>query len=231
MARKVRDVISPEPIAPPLDAPLTEAARLMRDQGIGGVLVTRGGRLCGLITDRDIVVRAVAEGRDLRGTRLGEVCSAGVVTIGPDDEADTAVRLMREQGVRRLPVVENGEAVGIVSIRDVAGADTARAGTGETDTGGMDAGDAGDTGSVPPGIAGVGPPGPWIAAGVGVRERAVGAPGAHRRPGDARHASGRAAGVRADRGVVADLRAAGRRRTLPRCPSPAPSRASRARSI
>src|SRR5947209_3472218 len=84
MAQKVRDVMTPEPIALPFDAPLTEAARLMRDQGIGNVLVTQGDRLCGLLTDRDIVVRAVAEGRDLRGTRLDEVCSAGVVTISPD---------------------------------------------------------------------------------------------------------------------------------------------------
>src|SRR5262249_38705556 len=88
---------------------------------------TQAGRLCGVLTDRDIVVRAVAEGRDLRGTRLDQVCSAGVVTIGPDDETDAAVRLMRERGVRRLPVVENGRAVGIVSLRDVVPADDASA--------------------------------------------------------------------------------------------------------
>lgn len=120
MAQKVREVMTPEPVALPLDAPLTEAARLMRDEGVGGVLVTQAGRLCGLVTDRDIVVRAVAEGRDLHGTRLDEICSAGVVTVGPDDEADTAARLMRERGIRRLPVVENGRAVGIVSIRDLS---------------------------------------------------------------------------------------------------------------
>ncbi|MEV5747958.1 CBS domain-containing protein [Actinoallomurus sp. NPDC052308] len=120
MAQKVRDVMTPEPVALPLDAPLTEAARLMRDQGVGGVLVTQAGRLCGMLTDRDIVVRAVAEGRDLHGTRLDQVCSAGVVTIGPDDETETAVRLMLERGVRRLPVVEGDRAVGIVSLRDVA---------------------------------------------------------------------------------------------------------------
>jgi CBS domain-containing protein len=119
MTQKVRDVMTPEPVALPLDAPLTEAARLMRDQGVGGVLVTQAGRLCGVVTDRDIVVRAVAEGRDLRGTRLHQICSAGVVTIGPDDETDAAVRLMRERGVRRLPVVEDGRAVGIVSLHDV----------------------------------------------------------------------------------------------------------------
>lgn len=119
MARKVRDLMTPEPVTLPLDAPLTEAARLMRDREIGDVLVTQGGRLCGLLTDRDIVVRAVAEGRDLTGTRLDEVCSAGIVTVGPDDAADAALRLMYERHVRRLPVIVDGRPVGIVSIGDL----------------------------------------------------------------------------------------------------------------
>jgi CBS domain-containing protein len=119
MAQKVRDLMTPEPVTLPLDAPLTEAARLMRDREIGGVLITQGGRLCGLLTDRDIVVRAVAEGRDLTGTRLDEVCSAGIVTVSPDDGTDTALRLMLDSAVRRLPVVENGRPVGIVSIGDL----------------------------------------------------------------------------------------------------------------
>lgn len=120
MAQKVRDIMTPEPVALPLDAPLTEAARLMRDHDVGGVLVRQGDRLCGLLTDRDIVVRAVAEGRDLAGTRLYEVCSAGLVTVGPDDDAETALTLMRERAIRRLPVVEDGRVVGIVSIGDLA---------------------------------------------------------------------------------------------------------------
>lgn len=119
MAQKIRAVMTPEPATLPLDASLAEAARLMRDEGIRSVLVAQAGRLCGLLTERDIVVRAVAEGRDLAGTRLGEVCSAGVVTVSPDDETDAALRLMRERAVRRLPVVEDGEAVGIVSIGDL----------------------------------------------------------------------------------------------------------------
>jgi CBS domain-containing protein len=119
MAQKVRDLMTPEPVTLPLDAPLTEAARLMRDREIGGVLITQGGRLCGLLTDRDIVVRAVAEGRDLTGTRLDEVCSAGIVTVSPDDGADAALRIMRERCVRRLPVIVDGRPVGIVSIGDL----------------------------------------------------------------------------------------------------------------
>ncbi len=116
MARKVRDVMTPEPVTLPLDASLTEAARLMRDEGIRIVLVAQDDRLCGLLTERDIVVRAVAAGRDLTGTRLDEVCSAGIATIGPDADAEAALRLMRERAVARLPVVEDGKAVGIVSI-------------------------------------------------------------------------------------------------------------------
>jgi CBS domain-containing protein len=119
MARQVREVMTPEPVTLPLDAPLTEAARLMRDQEIGGVLVTQDGMLCGLLTDRDIVVRAVAEGRDLTGTRLAEICSAGIVTVSPDDDIGTALRLMLDRAVRRLPVVQDGRPVGIVSIGDL----------------------------------------------------------------------------------------------------------------
>jgi len=91
----------------------------MRDEEISGVLVTQDGRLCGLLTDHDIVVRAVAEGRDLTGTRLADICSAGIVTVSPDDGADTALRLMLDSAVRRLPVVEDGRPVGIVSIGDL----------------------------------------------------------------------------------------------------------------
>lgn len=135
MARQVHEVMTPGPVTLPLDAPLTEAARLMRDEGIGGVLVTQDGRLCGLLTDRDIVVRAVAEGRDLIGTRLAEVCSAGIVTVGPYDGEDTALRLMHDRAVRRLPVVEDGRPVGVVSIGDLTSdrdESTALAGAGWT---------------------------------------------------------------------------------------------------
>ncbi len=116
---RVHEVMTPSPVTLPLDAPLTEAARLMRDEEVGDVLVTQDGRLCGLLTDRDVVVRAVAEGRDPAATRLAEICSAGIVTVSPDDETGTALRLMHESAVRRLPVVEDGRPVGIVSIGDL----------------------------------------------------------------------------------------------------------------
>lgn len=119
MTRQVHEVMTREPITLPLDAPLTRAARLMRDNEISEVLVTQSGRLCGLLTDRDIVVRAVADGRDLTGTRIVDVCSAGIVTVGPDDGTDIALRLMLDSAVRRLPVVEDGRPVGLVSIGDL----------------------------------------------------------------------------------------------------------------
>jgi CBS domain-containing protein len=100
--------------------PLTEAAKAMREQGIGAVLVVDDGQLKGLVTDRDIVVRAVAEERDPRQTALSDVCSPDLVTAAPGDDADTAVRRMRERGVRRIPVVDDGRPVGVLSIGDMA---------------------------------------------------------------------------------------------------------------
>ncbi|MFI0483987.1 CBS domain-containing protein [Actinomadura sp. 9N215] len=113
-----------EPETLPLDATLYEAARIMRDRGIGDVLVTYAGRLCGVVTDRDIVVRAVAESRDTALTPLGDVCTAELTTVRPYDDTGTAARLMSEQAVRRLPVVDDEHRpVGIVCIGDLAVAD------------------------------------------------------------------------------------------------------------
>jgi CBS domain-containing protein len=99
---------------------LHEAARRMRDNGIGDVLVTGDGRLKGLVTDRDLVVRAMAEGRDPDRTTVGEVCSAQIVSVKPEDDLDRAVELMRTHALRRLPVTEDDRPVGIVSLGDLA---------------------------------------------------------------------------------------------------------------
>jgi CBS domain-containing protein len=121
MTQKVRDVMTPSPITLTRDATVAQAAKIMRDQGIGDVLVTEDGdRLCGVVTDRDIVVRAVAETRDVTATPVGALCSSDVATVTPDQDADEVVRLMREKAVRRVPVVEEGHPVGIVSIGDLA---------------------------------------------------------------------------------------------------------------
>ena len=120
MAQTVRDVMTPQPVAVPADTALTEAARFMREEGIGQLMVTQDGTLYGVITDRDIVVRAVAEHRDPDRTTAGDVASRDLVTVSPDDRLDEAVRLMRGRSVRRLPVVEQGHPVGMVSLGDLA---------------------------------------------------------------------------------------------------------------
>jgi CBS domain-containing protein len=98
-----------------------EAAETMRANDIGDVIVNdENGRLTGILTDRDIVVRVVAEGRDPRATRIGDIASRELTAVSPDDPVDRAVQLMRERAIRRLPVVEEGKPVGIVSIGDLA---------------------------------------------------------------------------------------------------------------
>jgi CBS domain-containing protein len=109
-----------DPVAVHLDVMLTDAAKLMRDHSIGDVLVTSNGHLCGVLTDRDIVVRALAENRDPRRTTVGDVCSADVATLTPNADAADAAKLMRARAIRRVPVVDEGEPVGIVSLGDLA---------------------------------------------------------------------------------------------------------------
>ena len=92
----------------------------MKQHGIGTVLVLAEGRLSGLVTDRDITVRVLAENRDPQTTRIGDICSGELVVLGPDDDVERATRLVRERAVRRIPVVENGVPVGVVSIGDLA---------------------------------------------------------------------------------------------------------------
>jgi CBS domain-containing protein len=100
-------------------ASLVDAAVTMRDAGIGAVVVLEGETVCGIATDR-IVVRGIADGRDPRSTSQGDVCSRDLATLSPDDQFGTAVRLMRERAIRRLPVVEAGRPVGILTIGDLA---------------------------------------------------------------------------------------------------------------
>ncbi len=120
MVQKVSDVMTSDPVTLSKDAPLVEAARLMRDQGIGDVIVIEGEAAEGIVTDRDIVIRAVAEGGDPNTMRLGQVLSGDLTSVSPDDPVERAVQLMRDRAVRRLPVVEDGKPVGVVSIGDLA---------------------------------------------------------------------------------------------------------------
>lgn len=118
MWARVRDVMTPGPIGVGYDQSIAEAARTMRDWGIGAVLVVRDGLLYGLVTDRDLVVRAMAEGKG-PDERVGPLSSSDL--IGVDADADTAVaaRLMRDHAVGRLPVLQDGQVTGIVSLGDL----------------------------------------------------------------------------------------------------------------
>lgn len=120
MARRASEVMTPAPVTVPPHCSLMEAAAQMRRHGIGDVLVTEDDQLRGLLTDRDIVVRAVAAGRDMATTTVGEVCSRRVFTVSAADDADAAVRIMREHAVRRVPVIDHGRPVGVISLGDMA---------------------------------------------------------------------------------------------------------------
>ncbi len=121
MPERVREVMTPDPVTVATTASLQHAAELMRDRGIGDVLVVdEGGSLFGILTDRDIVVGGIAEGADPATTSVDQVCSHDPVTLAPDDAVVEAARLMSDRAIRRLPVVDNGSLVGIVSLGDLA---------------------------------------------------------------------------------------------------------------
>ena len=119
MNAKVRDVMTPGPIGVDYYQSIGDAARTMRDWGVGAVLVVHEQSLRGLVTDRDLVVRAVAESRT-PDEPVGPLSSGDLIRVNAEDDAAVAARLMREHAVRRLPVIENGQVAGIVSIGDLA---------------------------------------------------------------------------------------------------------------
>jgi CBS domain-containing protein len=119
MPTLVEEVMSRTPLALTPDSTIAEAAAYMRDGGIGDVLVVDGDCLVGMVTDRDIVVRAVAEHRDPDATPLSAVCSEDLFTVRPDDAVDTAERIMRDRALQRMPVVKNGRPVGVISLADL----------------------------------------------------------------------------------------------------------------
>jgi CBS domain-containing protein len=120
MAQYLRDIMTQKPLTLQTSDTITAAARTMRDGNIGDVVVLEGGQIRGILTDRDIVIRALAEGMDPSGTTVGQVCSRELTTLSPDDSIAQAVSIMRDKAIRRLPVVEDGRPVGIVSLGDLA---------------------------------------------------------------------------------------------------------------
>ncbi len=120
MANSVREVMTASPLTMSGNETLVAAARQMRDADVGNVIVSEGDSVRGIVTDRDIVVRAVAEELDPRTTTLADVCTHDVVTLNADDPIEQAVQTMRTHAVRRLPVTEGGKVVGVVSLGDLA---------------------------------------------------------------------------------------------------------------
>jgi CBS domain-containing protein len=120
MARTVEQIMTRDPRTVSATDSIVDAARVMNESDIGDVIVVDGEQIQCIVTDRDIVVRAIAEGRDPQSTSVSDVCTPSLETIEPDASVDDALRKMREADIRRLPVVQDGRPVGIVSLGDLA---------------------------------------------------------------------------------------------------------------
>ena len=121
MAKTVGELMTRDPVMVEPDATLKDAARMMRDRDIGALLVADKGQLVGLLTDRDIVVRGIADKGDPSSTKVMDIVSKEVETVKPNDSVDQAVKKMRSKAMRRIPVVDDrGKPVGIVAIGDLA---------------------------------------------------------------------------------------------------------------
>src|SRR6202012_3074652 len=116
---KVRDIMTPAPVGVYYSQTIGETARVMRDSKVGAVLVVNDGALAGLVTDRDLVVRGLAEGEG-PASPVGPLCSGDLIGVTADADLAQAAQLMRENAVRRLPVINEGQVVGIVSMGDIA---------------------------------------------------------------------------------------------------------------
>jgi CBS domain-containing protein len=121
MAKKITEVMSSNPCAIEADKPVAYAAKMMKQEDVGLAPVVEGDRLVGTLTDRDIVIRVVAEGKDPASVSVREIASTDLVTVDPQQDLDEALQLMASHQVRRLPVVEEGgRLVGVVAQADVA---------------------------------------------------------------------------------------------------------------
>jgi CBS domain-containing protein len=120
MGKSISEVMTRDVRATEPSATIADAAKTMASEDIGPIPVVEGGRIVGIVTDRDIVVRVIAAGKDPNSTTVGEIASSDVVTVAPDDDIDDALAMMAQKQVRRLPVVEGDRLVGIVAQADVA---------------------------------------------------------------------------------------------------------------
>ena len=120
MGKKIREVMTPAPETIQADRPASEAAKKMKEADAGMIPVMTNGNLLGTVTDRDIALRIVAEGKDPQSTLVGEIASTDPITVAPDEDLDAALEKMAKHQVRRLPVVEDGRLIGVVAQADVA---------------------------------------------------------------------------------------------------------------
>ena len=121
MGKSIQDVMTSNPCAIDANQPVSYAAKMMKDEDVGLAPIVEGDRLVGALTDRDITVRVVAEGKDPQTVKVREVASTDVITVDPQQDLDEALRLMAQHQVRRLPVVEeDGRLVGVLAQADVA---------------------------------------------------------------------------------------------------------------
>ena len=121
MTTKVRDVMTAGPVCVTPDTPVSVVAEVMDSDNIGSVPVVENDRLTGVITDRDIVVRAIAQGKDPRGMPVREIYSRDVIAVTPDDKLQDVVSIMADNQIRRIPVVdEENHLVGVISQADIA---------------------------------------------------------------------------------------------------------------
>ena len=120
MAQSIREVMTADPRTVEPGDSVVDAARQMAEGDVGAVLVTENGSVTGILTDRDIAVRVVAEGRDPQGTKVGDACTRDPVCLTVDQSVEDAVGIVREHNVRRIPVVQDGRPAGIVSIGDLS---------------------------------------------------------------------------------------------------------------
>jgi CBS domain-containing protein len=120
MGTSIKEVMTRDVRACEPNATVAEAAKVMAQEDVGPVPIVEDGRLVGIVTDRDIAVRVVAEGRDPNATTVREIASTELVTVSPDDDLDEALNLLAKSQVRRLPVVEGDRLVGIVAQADIA---------------------------------------------------------------------------------------------------------------
>lgn len=117
----IRELMTADPVVLDASATVSDAARAMKARDVGDVLVRSEGKLCGIVTDRDLVIRAFAGDPQGAARRtLGEICTRDITAVAPDAEVDEAIRLMREKAVRRIPVIEGDRPLGIVSLGDLA---------------------------------------------------------------------------------------------------------------